>query len=175
MSDLIVLAFDDMATAEEVRTKLNEMQKEHLVDLEDSCVVVRDEEGKIKLHQSHNLTAQGALAGGFWGLFIGLLFSIPLGPFAPVMGLILGTGAVGAAAGAVGGKLSDYGIEDKFIKEASDALQPGTSALFVLVYRSTPDKVLPELKQYNARVLQTSFSNEVETHLRETLQGGGEE
>ena len=96
MADLIVIEYDDMHQAEEVRLRLQRMQKDYLIDLADAVVAVKDEQGKVKLHQIHNLTASGAISGGFWGTLIGLIFLNPL------LGM-----AAGAAAGAVGGALTD--------------------------------------------------------------------
>jgi uncharacterized membrane protein len=158
MSDLVVIGFDDQQKAEEVRLDLLKMQKDYLIDLEDAVVAVKNQEGKIKLHQAVNLTAAGALSGGFWGSLIGLLFLNPL----------LGA-AVGASAGAVGGALTDIGIDDKFMKELAASLQPGSSVLFVLVRKSTPDKVLEELSKYEGKVLKTSLSHEDEAKLQAVL------
>jgi len=158
MSDLLVVGYNDEHQAEEVRLKLLKMQHEYLVDLEDAVVAVRDKEGKVKLHQIHNLTAAGAISGGFWGALIGLLFLSP----------ILGA-AIGAGAGAIGGTLSDIGIDDNFMKELAGTLQPGSSALFVLVRKMTPDKVLPQLQGMGGKILRTSLSNEDEKKLQAAL------
>jgi uncharacterized membrane protein len=158
MSDLIVVGYNDEHQAEEVRLKLLKLQHEYLVDLEDAVVAVRDKDGKVKLHQIHNLTAAGAITGGFWGTLIGLLFLSP----------ILGA-AIGAGAGAVGGALSDIGINDDFMKELAGHLSPGSSALFVLVRKMTPDKVLPQLQGAGGRIIQTSLSNEDENKLQAAL------
>jgi uncharacterized membrane protein len=77
--------------------------------------------------------------------------------------------AIGAAAGAVSGALSDVGISDNFMKELSQQLKPGTSALFILVRKATPDKVLPEIKKYGGRVLHTSLNSEDEAKLQAAL------
>ncbi len=158
MSDLIVVGFDDQQKAEEVRLELQKLQKEYLIDLEDAVVAVKNEDGKIKLHQAFNLTAAGAISGGFWGSLIGLLFLNPL----------LGA-AVGASAGAVGGALTDIGIDDKFMKELAASLKPGSSVLFVLVRKSTPDKVLEDLSKFQGKVLNTSLSHEDEAKLQAAL------
>jgi uncharacterized membrane protein len=158
MSDLIVVGYNDEHQAEEVRLKLLKMQHEYLVDLEDAVVAVRTREGNVMLHQIHNLTTAGAISGGFWGALIGLLFLSP----------ILGA-AIGAGAGAVGGALSDIGIDDNFMKELAGTLQPGSSALFVLVRKMTPDKVLPQLQGAGGKILQTSLSNEDEKKLQAAL------
>ena len=146
MSNLVVIAFDDEKKAFELRSILAELQKEYLIEMEDAVVVTKDAQGKVKLHQAINLTAAGAVSGGFWGALIGILFMNPL----------LGA-AVGAGAGAVSGKLSDIGISDKFMKELADTFKPGSSALFVLVRKSTPDKVVERLKGFGGKVLKTSF------------------
>ena len=114
MSNLVVIGYDDPFKAEEVRLKLRKMQKDYLIDLEDAVVAVKDEKGKVKLHQAVNLTAAGAVGGGFWGSLIGLIFLNPL----------LGA-AVGAAAGAVSGALTDVGIDDKFMKDLAATMTPG--------------------------------------------------
>lgn len=167
MSDLVVLGFDGQGTADEVLTKLRAMQKEHLIDLDDACVAVRTSDGKVQLKQSVNMTAMGAATGGtwgaLWGTLIGLLFLNPLA------GLVVG-GAAGAGAGALSGSFADYGINDDFIKELSNTIPNGSSALFVLIKSSTPDKVLPEIEAYHPRVLKTSLSNEQEQKLRDDLQ-----
>jgi uncharacterized membrane protein len=158
MSTLVVIGYDDMFKAEEIRLKLMKMQKDYLVDLEDAVVAVKDEKGKIRLHQAVNLTAAGALGGGFWGTLIGLIFLNPL------LGM-----AVGAAAGAVSGALADVGIDDKFMKDLATAMTPGSSVLFVLVRKATPDKVLEELKGSGGHVLKTSLSHDDEAKLQAAL------
>lgn len=158
MSNLVVIAYDDQYKAEEIRLKLWKMQKEYLIDLEDAVVAVKDEKGKVKLHQAFSLTTAGAVTGGFWGALIGLIFLNPL------LGL-----AVGATAGAVSGALSDVGIDDKFMKQLAESMQPGSSVLFILVRRATPDKVLEELKGTGGKVLKTSLTHDDEAKLQAAL------
>ncbi|MGA7874539.1 MAG: DUF1269 domain-containing protein [Desulfoferrobacter sp.] len=162
MSTLAVIGYDDQYKAEEVRLKLKKMQKDYLIDLEDAVVAVKDEKGKVKLHQALNLTAAGAVSGGFWGTLIGLIF------LSPLLGM-----AVGATAGAVSGALADVGIDDKFMKELADSMKAGSSVLFVLVRRATPDKVLEELTGTGGKVLKTSLSHDDEAKLQEALNAAG--
>ncbi len=158
MSTLVVIGYDDQFKAQEVRLMLAKMQKDYLIDMEDAVVAVKDEKGKVKLHQAVNLTAAGAVSGGFWGTLIGLIFLNPL------LGL-----AVGATAGAVSGALSDVGIDDKFMKELAGQMKPGSSVLFVLVRKATPDKVLEELKGTGGHILKTSLSHDDEAKLQAAL------
>lgn len=160
MSDLIVVAFDDEATAFEVRAALVKMQKEYLIEMEDAVVVTKAADGKVALHQAVNLTATGAVGGGMWGALIGLLFLNPL----------LGA-AVGAGAGAISGKLTDIGINDQFMKDIGASLKEGGAAVCVLVRKVTGDKVLEGLAQFKhkGRVLQTSLTKEQEDRLRASI------
>ena len=160
MSTLVVIGYNDQFKAEEIRLKLWKMQKEYLIDLEDAVVAVKDEKGKVKLRQAYDLTSAGALSGGFWGTLIGLIFLNPLLGF-----------AVGAPAGAVSGALTDVGIDDNFMKELAATMTPGSSTLFVLVRKSTPDKVLEELKGSGGTVLKTSLSHDDEIKLQVALNG----
>ena len=79
MGQLIVLGFEAPAEAEEVRRELVELQLDHLIALEDAVVVVHHSEGKVELRQALNLTAAGAVSGGFWGSLVGLLFQSAVG------------------------------------------------------------------------------------------------
>ncbi len=161
MANLVAVTFQDETTAFGLRAALGKLQKEYLIDMEDVVVVTRDDKGKVKLHQATNLTAAGAIGGSFWGLLIGMIFLNP----------ILGA-AVGAGAGALSGRLTDLGIDDKFMKTLGEGLPNGGSALFVLVRKSTPDKVLAALEPFRGKgkVLQTSLSKENEQELRDFLE-----
>jgi len=158
MSDLFVFAFDTETGAAEMRDALAGLQKEHLISLEDAAVVVRRQDGKVKVKQAVSLVGAGAWGGAFWGMLIGLLF------WAPWLGL-----AIGAVTGAVAGKFTDVGVDDKFIKEVAETIEPGHSALFLLVRDATPDKVLDRLQGFSPKVLQTSLSEDDEAKLRDAF------
>jgi len=158
MSNLVAVAYPDAATADEVRTQLAQMMKEHLIELDDAVVVVRQDDGKVKLHQATSLAGAGAAGGALWGGLIGLLFLSPL----------LGA-AIGAAAGGASGALADVGVDDNFMKELGSKLTPGGAALIVLVRSSTPDKVVPRIAQYGGHVIQSSLSHDAEEHLNAAL------
>jgi uncharacterized membrane protein len=161
MTSLVAVVFKDETTAFEMRTALLRMQKENLIELEDSVVVTRSPKGRVKLDQAVSLTSAGAIGGGFWGMLIGLIFLNPL----------LGA-AIGAAAGGISGRFSDIGVNDQVMREIGQSMQPGSSALFVLVRRATPDKVLDGLKSFTGkgRVFQTSLNKDEESSLREALE-----
>ncbi len=161
MSDLIAVAYPDQATAEEVRSKLIELQRGHVIEMEDLVVVTREQNGKVKLHQTANPTAAGAASGALWGTLIGLLF------FAPLLGTV-----IGAASGAAGGALTDLGVDDNFLKQLGQKLSPGAAATIVLVRKVTADKVLPEIAGFGGEVIQSSLTDEGEQRLQEALDTG---
>jgi uncharacterized membrane protein len=158
MATMAVFALDTEAGAQALADKIVSLQKQQLITVQDAAIVTRSADGKPKIKQLNNLVGQGAWGGAFWGLFFGLLF------FMPWMGM-----AVGAASGALAGKFSDVGIDDNFIKEVSEGVKPGTSALFVLVENTVLDKVLPEIKPFNAKIIRTSLSAEQDAKLKELL------
>ncbi len=152
MRDLVVIEFDDAQTAFVMRAEQAKMQMED--------VVTKNEEGKIKLHQAVNLTATGAVGGSFGGMLIGLIFPNSL----------LGA-AMGAWAGALAGRLKEIGISDEFMKELAANLTEGTSALFILIRKSAPDKVLERLKGFMGKIRPTSLSVDREDELRKVIEG----
>jgi uncharacterized membrane protein len=161
VSDLVAIAYPDQATAERVRGRLGEAIKSRIIELDDAVIVTRDQDGKVKLHQSVSPVGAGATGGALWGGLIGLLF------LAPLLGM-----AVGAAAGAASGALADYGVDDRFMKELGEKLEPGSAALIVLVRKMTPDKILENIQE-QGQVIQSSLSNEAETRLNEALTAAG--
>lgn len=159
MADLIAITYDTEQTAEAARKKVLSLQQEYLISLEDAVVVAKDADGKIKLNQMFNATAAGAASGSFWGFLVGLVFMMP------VAGVL-----IGAAAGALGGKLSDFGINDGFMKGVAQSIKPGNAALFLLVKKMTTDKVLDGLSEFGGTVLRTSLDETKEKELRAALE-----
>ena len=156
MAALTVWKFETVEGAGAALSKLESLSKQQLITIEDAAVVYWEPgKKKPKTHQAQSLTGVGALGGAFWGMLIGLLF------FAPWLGL-----AIGAASGALGGALTDTGVDDKFIKEVGNKIEPGHSALFLMVESWTEDKVLDEISGFDAEVLQTSLSHEDEAKLK---------
>jgi uncharacterized membrane protein len=160
VANLVAVAYDDVNEAQEVMGTLGKLVKEHSLALDDAVIIERKGDGKIKLHQP-STAGVGAAGGAVWGGLIGLLFLNPL------LGM-----AIGAATGAAAGAASDYGVDDNFMKELGEKLQPGNAAVLVLVRESTRDKVVPEVSKHGGHVIQSSLSNEQETALQEALDMG---
>src|SRR2546430_12135231 len=119
-----------------------------------------DAAGKYHTTASHGgaSASGGAVWGGFWGMLFGLLFLIPFAGF-----------AIGAGFGALFGHLGKNAIDQSFQEQVRDYVQPGTSALFMIIEKATPDKAIAALEQYGGTVIKTSLSDEDTAKLQEAL------
>jgi uncharacterized membrane protein len=161
MADLIAIAYPDEATAEAAADEARRLAADLIIQPDAIAVITRDKEGNFHTHTNHHLVGGGATWGMFWGLLFGLLF------FIPVLGL-----AVGAGLGALFGKMAKSGIDKQFQDQVREALQPGTSALFLMVEKVTPDKAVEAMSKFGGTVIKTSLSKEAEQNLQDALHGG---
>ena len=158
MSTLAVITYPQEGTAAEAAASLARMQESYLIQLDDIAWVTKKPDGKLKLHQGTSLTGAAAAGGAFWGFLFGLIFLVPL------FGM-----AVGASTGALAAKLSDFGIDDKWIKDVAGAIPAGGSALFVMARNTNAERVLPEMAKFGGTLIKTNLSTEQEQALSEAL------
>ena len=159
MATLSALKFNTPEGAEQMLSKVQDLQKQQLIQVQDAAIVTWPQGAKKpKTKQLQNMAGIGAMQGAFWGMLFGLIF------FIPFFGL-----AIGAAMGALAGHFADYGIDDKFIEETRSKVTEGTSALFLLTSGAVVDKVAEALKGTQAEVISTNLSKEQEDELRETF------
>ena len=161
MADLIAIGYPDEATADAAADEARRLAQDLIIQPDAIAVIVRDKEGEYHTHTSHHLVGGGATWGMFWGLLFGLLF------FIPVLGM-----AVGAGMGALMGKVSKSGVDKAFQDQVRGMLQPGTSALFLMVEKVAPDKAVEAMSKYGGTVIKTSLSKEGEQELQDALHGG---
>ncbi len=162
MNELLTLCFDSEYEADEVRTELLKLRREHLIDLEDAIVATRNREGKIKLRLIRHFSTTGVVGGGMGSILGAVVGSILL---TPIFEYVVNNGGT-VVNEAV---LAKLGISEDFIKELASTMTPGSSALFILVMRADPDKVLEELKRFKGKVLQTYLSKD-EAAIRAALE-----
>lgn len=158
MQTLIAITYPGEAQARGTLDTIRQAQSGYLATLEDACIVTRDANGEAKLHQMFNTAVAGGTSGAIWGGLIGLLFLNPL------LGMV-----VGGATGAAGGALTDYGISDDFMKGLAKDVQPGSSALFLMLRDATLDRVLPELAHHGGTLLYTNLSKDAEAQFASAL------
>ncbi len=160
MADLIAIGYDDTTTAVQAMETAEELAQDLIIQPDAIAAIVRSPDGKFKTITNQHEVGAGATWGMFWGLLFGVLF------FVPVFGM-----ALGAAFGALGGKIAKDSVSKEFQQQVREALQPGTSALFMIVEQVTSDKAVDQLSKYGGNVIKTSFSKEVEADLQRELHG----
>jgi uncharacterized membrane protein len=160
MATLVAIGYPDQGTAEQARDTVSKLEADLVIQADQVASISRDPEGKYHVHTSHGgaSTASGAVWGGFWGLLFGLLFFIPFAGW-----------AMGAGLGALFGHLGEKGIDKAFQEQVREYLQPGTSALFMVIEHATPDKAIAALQEYGGTVIKTSLSEEDTKRLQEAL------
>jgi uncharacterized membrane protein len=161
MAELIAIGYDDETTALEAMDEVGRLAQELIIQPDAVAAIVRNKEGKIRVTTNHHAVGAGTTYGLFWGFLFGLLF------FVPFFGM-----AVGAGLGALMGKVEKTGINKEFQDQVRGMVTPGTSALFLVVEKVTPDKAIEGLSKYGGKVLKTSLSHEAERELQEALHGG---
>lgn len=157
MSDLIVVTFDTEEQAKEARAAIKRVQKDGMIGLEDAAVVSKDARGK--LHVKNEMEHSVGVGAGV-GSMLGLLFNAVL----PGLGI-----AVGAGVGALIGKLTQHGAEQKFVKEVAEGLQPGQSALFLVLNQYHPATIREIFEPYSGTILHSTLDEEVAEQLRRSL------
>ncbi|HZM84039.1 MAG TPA: DUF1269 domain-containing protein [Candidatus Limnocylindrales bacterium] len=160
MSTLLAIGYPDETTATEAEQEVQRLAKDLIIEPDAVAVIVRDREGKLKVSTNHHSVGGGAMWGMFWGGLFGLLF------FIPFFGM-----AVGAGLGALMGKVEKTGMNKEFQNQVRDMLQPGTSALFMVVEKATPDKAVDALRPFGGTVLKSSLSKDAERELQKALHG----
>ena len=155
--NLVVMTFDNEIDAGNVMRSLRSLEKSGQMSIEDTAVLVKDQSGKLRVDNEVSGSVEtGAVVGGSLGLLLTFMF--------PVVGL-----AVGAAGGALVGKVLERGVDGNFVKEVGEELQPGTSALFITGRGSNHEAVLRALEPYKGNVYQTNLSSELEDELKRVL------
>ena len=160
MADLVAIGYPDETTAAEAEREVQRLVRELIIQPDAVAVISRDQEGKFHVSTNHHSVAGGATWGMFWGMLFGLLF------FVPFLGM-----AFGAGMGALMGKIEKSGIDRTFQQQVRDMLKPGTSALFLVIEKVTPDKAVSALSRFGGTVLKSSLSEETERELQEALHG----
>jgi uncharacterized membrane protein len=161
MADLIAIGYPDETTATAPADEARRLARDLIIQPDAIAVIIRDKDGSYRVQTNHHMVGAGATWGMFWGLLFGLLF------FIPVFGMALGAGM-----GALMGKLSKTSIDKQFQEQVRDMIKPGTSALFLMLEKVTPDKAVEAMSRYGGTVLKTSLSKDDERELQDALHGG---
>jgi uncharacterized membrane protein len=160
MATLVAIGYPGEGTAEEARRVVQELESELVIQADQVAAISRDPGGKYHVTTTHGGASAGGGAwwGGFWGLLFGMLF------FVPFAGMALGAGF-----GALFGHLGKNAIDKEFQEQVRDEVKPGTSALFMVIEKATPDKAIAALEPFGGTVFKTSLSEEDTARLQEAL------
>jgi uncharacterized membrane protein len=161
MADLIAIGYPDLTTADAAADEARRLASNPIIQPDAIAVIARDTDGSYHVHTTHHPVG----AGASWGMFLGFLFGLLF--FIPVLGI-----AVGAGLGALMGKFAKTSIDKQFQDQVRGMVQPGTSALFLVLEKVTPDKAVAAMSKYGGTVLKTSLSKEDEKELQDALHGG---
>src|SRR3954453_8725480 len=150
MATLTAWKFDRPDGASQAMRTLKHPNNEGLIDVQEAAIVEWPVgEKKPKTRQLNDLTGRYALGGMFWGFLFGILFFVP----------VLGAG-VGAAGGAIWGKMEDVGVDHDFINNVKEQVTEGTSALFLLTSGAIPDRIRQRFIGTDWQLIESNLSAE---------------
>jgi uncharacterized membrane protein len=159
MSELIVIGYEDAATARQAYEQVLRLQQDFVVELRGLAIVDVDADGKTHVDTPQRIIGTSAAMGALWGLLFGVLFFVP------------GMALLGGALGALIGKLNKSGVDDRFRAQVHDLLSPGHSAVVIMAGKITEDKFAAGMQRFGGQILKTSLSEVDEKELAEELAG----
>jgi uncharacterized membrane protein len=161
--EILAITLDKPSRASELLLALANLATEGKLKMHDAVIVAKDDGGRTRIIETVDVTpAKGALSGTWWGMLAGLLIGGPV---------FLGAAVGGAAAGALYGKLVDKGLPDQWVKDMAAWIDPGTSALLLLVDSGLDPSVLEELKRFEGigRVAGTTLPAGIKAEVESAL------
>jgi uncharacterized membrane protein len=159
MGSITAITFEDMEQGPRLRDSLKDLERRGLLSLDDAAVILRDEEGKFKVHgQMDRGVKTGAGVGAAIGLLLGSIFF-------PIGGIVLG-----ALAGAGVGASTNLGIDKKFIQDVKDTMPNGSSAIIIYARGGDPNALRAAVEPFHGHVYQTTLESGDEDTLLRALQ-----
>ena len=152
-TEMFVVSFAGESEADEVLEALRHLNDQRLLALGDAAVVRRRSDGDIDIEETADMdTKEGAIAGAAAGGLLGLLTG---------KGLI-GGALLGAGGGALAAKGLDLGLDDDFLNQIGEKLEPGSSAIVATVEFINTEASMEALDQFEGgTILHTTLSPEI--------------
>ena len=151
----VVAAFNDEKGAENALQQLKEAQKEKVIKVKDAAVLSRDQNSKLHIKESGDMTgARGAAYGGIAGAVLGVVTG-------PVGWAALG----GAAVGGLVAKLRDSGFDDARLRQWGENLTPGSSAVVAVIEHTWVTEVEDILRENAKDVVSMEIGEDIATQL----------
>jgi uncharacterized membrane protein len=162
--ELMAKIFDEADEAQQALASLKELQGQGTIKLRNAAVLIKDKDGQTSLKETGDVDVKGGrLFGAVTGGLIGLLG----GPVGVVVGAAAGAGVGGLAA-----KKIDMGFSDEFLETFQERLQPGNSALIVLVEQESADDLSEAWTEEEGIIVRQALTDEMVEQLVKA--GGGE-
>ena len=140
---LLAAVFPNREHAETILDMLERMHKATTITIHDASLVTKNDKGKLKIEETHELTTgKGARRGA---IIAGSLAVI----FPPAF---LASAVAGGLIGAISGKLRDTGIKTDSMKDLADRLDGGKAAVFVIVDEENVLQVQNALSSYEGEL-----------------------
>lgn len=168
-STLVVFTLDSKDKARELLRRLDELDSaDDNIRITEAAFATKVSRGRVKLEQFNDLGAgRGALGGGTIGLIAGTFVAGPLGA---AVG-----GVVGAAVSGLYTRLRDSGVNNNFMKEVSEKLEPGQTDLFIVYNGVLSDEMLAALRAFDASLAYGALPEAAATALASAYAAEGEE
>ena len=158
MASITAITFDDMEQGPQLRESIKDLERQGLLSLDDAAVIIRDEEGKFKVHgQLDRGVKTGAGAGAAIGLLLGSIFF-------PIGGIVLG-----ALAGMGVGASMNIGIDKKFVQDIQAAMPNASSAIILYARNADPAALRAAVEPYHGKIFQTTLEGDAEDTLYRAL------
>jgi uncharacterized membrane protein len=159
MSTLVALMFDDPFKAEEARAALHRMGSEGLLEMDETALIVKDPQGRVRISQDLNVVSKDRRTGHILGMIVSAVTG--------TMPFILG----GTTSGHVMGRLNDNGITKTFITQLGQDLRPGTSALIMLGRSDAQrrQRVIDQLAPFQPKLIESDLPTDLENELQRSL------
>lgn len=161
MSDLVVITFPDESGGPAALDAMREAQRNSGLALRDVASVIKDADGKVRTHNEvSSTTTTGIVGGGILGLILGAVFF-------PIAGL-----AIGAIAGGLIAKSLGHNVDAGLVRDVTNDMTPGTSAVFVLVDGNAA-ALTGSVRHLGGKVYQTTLDSDFEKQLNDALTSQG--
>lgn len=143
-AELLIAVYPDDEQAALILETLKQMHQGGTINLIDSAVVSKDADGKVKIHETEELTARkgarrGAIAAGIFGII-----------YPPSLIISL---AAGAGVGALSGILRDTGVKKQKLEEVGSKLEPGKAAVVALAGGEWVMRIQSTLQGYDGELV----------------------
>lgn len=159
MAVLLAILYPEAQVADGALETLDKLVAEGHLDMEDACAVVKNENGKVVLHQDEDISMIGGVAGFALGTVLGFIVMLPY------------LGLPAAVLGAAAAKGWDRGINDRYMRDVAKEMGLNTSALFILLRNTPIETVLEELAPHGGRIFHTSLTSEQEADMAQKFVG----